>query len=67
MNMHRHQQPHHQHNQHHGIQKDSRGQDQPVDKSRAQHVSLAEEAHEKSERDAPSTDPFSTGEPASVE
>jgi hypothetical protein len=37
----------------HGIQTDSRGQDQPVDKSRAQQASVGEERPiEKAQRDA---------------
>jgi hypothetical protein len=68
MNMRRHKRPPDQGDQQHGIQKDSRGQDQPVDKSRAQQVCLAEESPGKqAQRDAANTHPFSLGAPAGGE
>ena len=68
MNMHRHKPPHNRRDHQHGIQKDSHGQDQPVDKSRAQQVSLAEESPgNKAQREAAATHPFSPGEPAGGE
>jgi hypothetical protein len=51
---------------HHGILPDHRGQDQPTDKSRAQQVSLGEEAGEKAQRDA-AEQPISPGQPAGGE
>jgi hypothetical protein len=51
MNIHR---PHARKEQH-GIHVDSRGQDQPVDKSRAQQTSVGEECPEKSHGDTATT------------
>ncbi len=51
---------------HHGILPDSRGQDQPTDKSRAQQADLEQEASEEAQRDATSQ-PMSPGEPAGGE
>jgi hypothetical protein len=52
----------------HGIQTDSRGQDQPVDKSRAQQTSVGEECPgEKAQRDAATPWPPSPSQSAGGE
>jgi hypothetical protein len=68
MSMHRHKRPHNRRDEQHGIQNDSRGQDQPVDKSRAQQASLAEETSgRKAHREAAAFTSISTGEPEAGE
>jgi hypothetical protein len=52
---------------HHGILQDSRGQDQPTDKSRAQQAEPDKEAGEQAQRDAANDQPISPGEPAGGE
>jgi hypothetical protein len=52
---------------HHGILPDSRGQDQPTDKSRAQQAHLGEEAGKEAQGDAATSHPLSPGEPAGGE
>jgi hypothetical protein len=51
---------------HHGILQDDRGQDQPIDKSRAQQTHLGEEAAD-AQRDAAVGQPMSPGQPAGGE
>jgi hypothetical protein len=52
----------------HGVQQDSRGQDQPTDKARAQQSSSRKEtAGEQAQRNAAEAQPQSPGEPASGE
>jgi hypothetical protein len=52
----------------HGIVRDSRGQDQPADKSRAQQASFGERsAGQEAQRDAATTEPISPGQPAGGE
>jgi hypothetical protein len=52
---------------HHGILPDSRGQDQPTDKSRARQAGLEQDAGEEAQREAARSQPISPGEPAGGE
>jgi hypothetical protein len=58
----------HLHDRGHGVQQDSRGQDQPTDKRRAQQASNREEiTGEQAQRDAAAAQPQSPGQPAGGE